>query len=153
MEAAARGASVRACTFNPPPARPRLGWWGPVLRRIASKLRGGPGGGRVSLAVPEGLRGRIAAAEEALRRVMVPGYDVDVISSGVVVRFRVSYSGDRIMVFVDYSGSNPGCSFCRFLNDSLWRRLLSDMRESLRGAGFREVIIVDWARGTPVVLL
>lgn len=103
--------------------------------------------------MPESLRDRVEAAERALRSVIVPGYDVDVVSSGVVMRFRVSYDGERIMVVVDYSGSNPGCSFCRFLNDTVWRRILADIRDALHRAGFREVLIVDWARGTPVVTL
>lgn len=71
-----------------------------------------------------------------MRRVKVPGYDVDVISSGIVVKFRVSMDGKRIIVFVDYSGSNPGCSFCRFLNDTLWRRILAGISEALESAGF-----------------
>lgn len=124
-----------------------------MIRRILSRLKSGGGGGGVSIAVPESVKARIAEAEDALRRVKVPGYDVDVISSGVVVKFRVSMDGERIMVFVDYSGSNPGCSFCRFLNDSLWRRILAEIKSALEGAGFREVYIVDWARGTPVVTI
>jgi metal-sulfur cluster biosynthetic enzyme len=126
-----------------------------LLRRIASRLRAGRGGegGGVSIVAPESVKRRIADAEAALRRVKVPGYDVDVISSGVVVKFRVSMDGERIIVFVDYSGSNPGCSFCRFLNDTLWKRILSGIREALEGAGFKEVYIIDWARGSPVVTL
>ncbi len=126
-----------------------------MFRRIASRLRasrGGEGGG-VSIVAPESVRRRIEEAEAALRRVRVPGYDVDVISSGVVVKFRLSMDGERIMVFVDYSGSNPGCSFCRFLNDTLWRRILAEIRKALEGVGFREVYIIDWARGSPVVTL
>lgn len=126
-----------------------------LFRRIASRLRAGRGGGghRVSIVAPESVRRRIEEAEAALRRVRVPGYDVDVISSGVVVKFRVSMDGERIMVFVDYSGSNPGCSFCRFLNDTLWRKILTEIREALKGVGFKEVYIVDWSRGSPVVTL
>jgi len=127
-----------------------------VLRRLVSRLRGsagGGGGGGVSIAIPPELEERVRAAEQALMRVQVPGYDVDVISSGVVMRFRVSTSGDKILVVVDYSGSNPGCSFCRFLNDSLWKRMLDDMVAALEQAGFREIIIIDWARGTPVVIM
>jgi metal-sulfur cluster biosynthetic enzyme len=99
------------------------------------------------------LKERIRVAEETLRKVVVPGYDVDVVSSGVVMRFRVSYDGKKIMVLVDYSGSNPGCSFCRFLNDTLWNKILNDMVHVLRDAGFEEILLVDWARGTPVVTL
>ncbi len=126
-----------------------------MFRRIVSKLRAGRGGEAraFSVVAPERVKKRIADAEAALRRVKVPGYDVDVVSSGVVVKFRVSMDGARIIVFVDYSGSNPGCSFCRFLNDTLWRRILSGIREALEGAGFREVYIIDWARGSPVVTL
>lgn len=126
-----------------------------LLRRIISRLRAGREGseGGVSIVALESVRRRIAEAEAALRRVKVPGYDVDVVSSGVVVKFRVSMDGERIMVFVDYSGSNPGCSFCRFLNDALWRRLLAEIRGALEEAGFREVYIADWARGSPIVTL
>jgi len=126
-----------------------------MIRRLASKLWAskGRGPGRVKLAVPAELEERIRAAERALMRVQVPGYDVDVVTSGVVMRFRVSTTGDKILVVVDYSGSNPGCSFCRFLNDSLWRKILDDMTRALREAGFEEIIIVDWARGTPIVTL
>ena len=109
--------------------------------------------GRPSIVVPREVEERIRAAEEALSRVIVPGYDVDVLSSQVVMRFRVSYDGRKILVVVDYSGSNPGCSFCRFLNDSLWRRILRDIYGALRDAGFEEIYIVDWARGTPVVTI
>ena len=41
------------------------------------------------------LRERIVAAERALTRVEVPGYDIDVVRSDVVVKFRVSYDGKR----------------------------------------------------------
>lgn len=126
-----------------------------MFKRIVSRLRAGAGGerGGVSIVAPESVKRRIAEAEAALRRVKVPGYDVDVISSGVVVKFRVSMDGERIIVFVDYSGSNPGCSFCRFLNDTLWRRILAGIREALESSGFKEVYIIDWARGSPVVTL
>ena len=109
--------------------------------------------GKPGIVVPQEVEKLIRVAEEALSRVIVPGYDVDVLSSQVVMRFRVSYDGRRILVVVDYSGSNPGCSFCRFLNDSLWRRILRDIHVALREAGFEEIYIVDWAWGTPVVTI
>ncbi|MEB3772321.1 MAG: hypothetical protein GSR82_01415, partial [Desulfurococcales archaeon] len=73
-----------------------------------------------SVEVSPFLRKRIDRAMSALSRVVVPGYDVDIVSSGVVTRIRVRYDGSGIVVFLDYQGSNPGCSFCRFLNDNVW---------------------------------
>lgn len=56
-------------------------------------------------------------------------------------------------MFVDYSGSNPGCSFCWFLNDSMWFKMLSDMVGVLGEEGFEQVEIIDWAGRPPVVFI
>ncbi len=99
------------------------------------------------------LRSRAEKALRALSQVIVPGYDVDLVSSGVVTRVRVGFDGDAIVVFLDYYGSNPGCSFCRFINDTLWRRILGSAREALAGEGFREVVFVDSLTGNPIVVI
>ncbi len=41
------------------------------------------------------LRARIEKAMEALSQIEVPGYDVDIVSSGVATRIRVSYKAPR----------------------------------------------------------
>ncbi|MEM4799632.1 MAG: hypothetical protein QW713_06435, partial [Sulfolobales archaeon] len=46
--------------------------------------------------------------EYILRSIDVPGFDIDLISSGVVRSFRISRDYEKIIVFVDFSGSDPG---------------------------------------------
>ncbi len=99
------------------------------------------------------LRKRIDRAMNALSRVVVPGYDVDIVSSGVVTRIRVRYDGSGIVVFLDYQGSNPGCSFCRFLNDSVWRKILGDAKARLEEEGFKEILFVDSVTLNPIVII
>ena len=99
------------------------------------------------------LRKRIDSAIRALSRVTVPGYDVDLVSSGVVTRIRVRYDGSGIVVFMDYQGSNPGCSFCRFLNDNVWRRILEDAKSHLEEAGFKDTVFVDSITGNSIVII
>ncbi len=118
------------------------------LRRLLGGGRG-PGGG------PGGspfISRRIQDALEALSKVEVPGYDVDIVSSGVVARVRVSFDGSKIAVYLDYTGSNPGCSFCRFLNDRVWSKILSDAKRRLEEAGFTEVYLLDAVTGSPIVV-
>ncbi len=99
------------------------------------------------------LRKRIDRAMSALSRVVVPGYDVDIVSSGVVTRIRVRYDGSGIVVFLDYQGSNPGCSFCRFLNDNVWRKILGDAKARLEEEGFKEILFVDSVTLNPIVII
>ncbi|MCE4615005.1 MAG: iron-sulfur cluster assembly protein [Desulfurococcales archaeon] len=99
------------------------------------------------------LRKRIDKAMDALSRVIVPGYDVDLVSSGVVTRIRVRYDGSGILVFLDYQGSNPGCSFCRFLNDNVWRRILDDAKARLGESGFSDIVFVDSITRNPIVII
>ncbi len=99
------------------------------------------------------LRKRIDRAMSALGKVVVPGYDVDIVSSGVVTRIRVRYDGSGIVVFLDYQGSNPGCSFCRFLNDNVWRKILGDAKARLEEEGFKEVLFVDSVTLNPIVII
>lgn len=97
------------------------------------------------------IKRRIDDAISALSKVIVPGYDVDIVSSGVVTRMRVGYDGSRIIVYLDYTGSNPGCSFCRFLNDRIWNKIIEDARGRLLEAGFKDSVFLDAVTGTPIV--
>ncbi|ADG91182.1 hypothetical protein [Thermosphaera aggregans] len=82
-------------------------------------------------------------AEKVLSSIEVPGFDVDVVSSGLVTGFRISNDGRKITVYVDFTGSQPSCLFCKFINNTLWNTIISRMRERLKEAGFEEVLIVD----------
>jgi len=115
-----------------------------LLRRLLSSLKGDSGGSPF-------LDARVARALEALSRVSVPGYDVDIVSSGVVARVLVSLDGSKVAVFLDYTGSNPSCSFCRFLNDRVWAKILGEARAALEEAGFEEIYLLD-VTGRPIVL-
>ena len=86
-------------------------------------------------------------AEEALLEVEVPGFDVDLVTSGAVKRIRVSRDGTAVAVFIDFSGSDPSCNFCRFINWNLWQAILERAERRLREAGFKEVAFFDWATG------
>jgi len=65
------------------------------------------------------LMKKLVEVEQGLRQVIVPGFDVNVISSRVVVKLRISRDGNIIGVYIDFSGPDPGCYFCRTLNESL----------------------------------
>lgn len=82
-----------------------------------------------------------------LRRVEVPGFDMDVVSSGLVRKVRVSRDGSRIAVYVDFLGSDPVCPFCKFVNHTLMGVVASKIRSSLRDLGFTEVLVVDASTG------
>jgi metal-sulfur cluster biosynthetic enzyme len=81
--------------------------------------------------------------EEVLASIEVPGFDVDLISSGVVRGFRISSDGDRVAVFVDFLSSDPVCPFCKFINHTLWNSIISRIKEELSTVGFKEVLIFD----------
>ena len=89
------------------------------------------------------IKARVDAAVRALSGVIVPGYDVDIVSSGVVTRVRVSMDGSRVAVYIDYYGRNPGCSFCKFISETLWNKIFREIEESLKREGFREVYILE----------
>lgn len=92
--------------------------------------------------------GKLAkVVEEVLREVEVPGFDVDVVSSGVVRSFRLSKDGKRVAVLVDFLGSDPSCGFCRFINHTLWSTIARRIKEALRATGFEEVLVVDVRSG------
>lgn len=83
-------------------------------------------------------------AEEILRRITVPGFDVDVVSSSVVSRMRISRDGEKIIVFVRFKSSDPGCGFCKFLNHTLWSTIVQRIKNALLESGlFREVYVYD----------
>ncbi len=121
-----------------------------ILRRLLSSSW--RSGGEKGLPGSPFLQARIDEALRALSKVEVPGYDVDIVSSGVVARVKVSFDGSKIAVFLDYTGSNPGCSFCRFLNDRVWARILAEAHRVLEEVGFLEVYLLDAATGRPIVV-
>ena len=88
-------------------------------------------------------------AENALRKIIIPGFDVDLITAGIVRRLRLS--GDTLVVFVDYTGSDPSCSFCRFINDRLWETILAKAREALSKEGFRRIVFIDYLTGREIL--
>ena len=81
--------------------------------------------------------------EEVLVSIDVPGFDVDLISSGVVRGFRISSDGGRVAVFVDFLSSDPACPFCKFINHTLWNSIISKIKEELSKVGFKEVLVLD----------
>jgi len=117
-----------------------LGW----LRSRTSRRRREAGEQATSRYSPE-ILAAFRKAEEALRRVEIPGYDFDIVSSGVVKRLRLS--GDKLIVFLDYFGTDPSCFFCRFINQALWNTILSKAAKELEKAGIRNVEFVDYATG------
>ncbi len=81
--------------------------------------------------------------EETLRTIMVPGFDIDVIEAGIVRKLRLTRNG-TLVLFVDYTSSDPGCNFCRFINDQLWRTILGKIKEVLEKAGYSDVVFIDY---------
>jgi metal-sulfur cluster biosynthetic enzyme len=98
--------------------------------------------------VPPELERRVREAEAALGSVELPGYDIDIVSAGLVRRIRMSRDGRRIAVFVDYELSDPGCSFCRFISSVAWSKILREARRKLEAAGFDDVVFIDSASGS-----
>ena len=94
------------------------------------------------------LADKLREAEEALRSVVLPGYDVDIISAGLVERIRVGLDGKSVMVVLGYSRSNPGCSFCSFISSVAWTKIIRDTRCALAARGFDKIVLVDGAAST-----
>ncbi len=113
-----------------------VGLLGSLLRGLAVRRPGTAGTGAP-------VHEAALRAEEALRGVELPGYDIDIVSAGLVERIRVSHSGEAVMVFLGYKKSDPGCSFCRFISAAAWAKIVEASLEALRRAGFRRVILVD----------
>lgn len=93
---------------------------------------------------------KLKNAEAVLMNVIIPGYDYDLISSGAVKRLRLSYDMSTIYVIIDYSGSDPGCNFCRFINWQVWKRIFEDAEVKLKSQGFSRVVFVDWSTGSVI---
>jgi len=91
----------------------------------------------------DALLRKLEEVEATLRRVKVPGFDVDVVSSGVVQKLRISRDGERLAVLVSFTASDPRCGFCKFINHTLWSSIAREIKEALNDMGFREVIVVD----------
>ncbi len=84
-------------------------------------------------------------AEEALRRVVVPGFDIDIVTAGIAKKITLSKDGRSIAVFLSYS--EPSCFFCRFINWNLWRKILEKAEQELRSIGFIEIEFFDYTTG------
>jgi len=94
---------------------------------------------------------KLRLVEDLLRKVIVPGFDVDVISSGVVSRFRISKDGRKIIVYLNFSSSDPGCPFCKFINHTLWTTIARNIRDVLISTSlFDEVYVVDEFTRSPL---
>jgi len=101
----------------------------------------------------EDLKRRAMKAGEALKEVKVPGFDVNVIDSGIVTKITVSKDGDAVAIFVDLMGSDPACNFCRMINWALWSKVLLAMEDKLLTLGFTEVYFFDARTGFEVIKL
>jgi metal-sulfur cluster biosynthetic enzyme len=86
---------------------------------------------------------RAKLVEDILRGITVPGFDVDIVSCGAVTRFRISRDGKKVAAFVDFTSSDPGCPFCKFVNHTVWSYTVKEIKERLRKAGFEEIYVVD----------
>lgn len=86
----------------------------------------------------------------ALREVNVPGFDVDVISSGLVKKVRISSDWTKIAVYVDFVSSDPGCPFCKFINHALMKVVADRIKEALTKLGFRKVYVIDLATSAEI---
>jgi metal-sulfur cluster biosynthetic enzyme len=94
---------------------------------------------------------KLRLVEDLLREVTVPGFDIDVISSGVVSRFRISKDGRKIIVYLNFSSSDPGCPFCKFINHTLWTTIARNIRDVLiSNSLFDEVFVVDELTKSPL---
>ncbi|MEO3994101.1 MAG: hypothetical protein QN229_07350 [Desulfurococcaceae archaeon TW002] len=94
---------------------------------------------------------KLRSVEDILRKVIVPGFDVDVISSGVVSRLRISSDGRKLIVYLNFLSSDPGCSFCKFINHTLWTTIARNIRDTLVNSSlFDEVLVVDELTKAPL---
>jgi len=84
--------------------------------------------------------------KSTLRSIIVPGFDVNVVSCSAVTEFRISRDVKKVAVFMDFTGSDPGCPFCKFVNYTVWSYMVKEIKERLREVGFEEVYVVDERR-------
>jgi len=96
----------------------------------------------------DALLRKLEEVEATLRGVKVPGFDVDVVSSGVIQKLRISSDGERLAIFVSFTASDPRCGFCKFINHTIWSSIAREIKGALTGMGFREVIVVDIDTGS-----
>lgn len=82
--------------------------------------------------------------EEALSHVKVPGYDVDVVSSGVIKLIKVSNDCKKAVIYIDFLSSQPHCIFCRFINQTLWSRIVELIRDAVMKLGLELVEVIDY---------
>ncbi|MCX8196424.1 MAG: hypothetical protein N3F67_05050 [Acidilobaceae archaeon] len=95
------------------------------------------------------LEEKAAEVERRLSKVLLPGFDVDVITAGFVTRFRISRDGKKVAVYIDYSLSNPRCGFRRVINSAMVEKVADEIKEALKGS-FEEVYVLDDASGRVV---
>ncbi len=89
--------------------------------------------------------------EEVLSHVIVPGYDFDLMSSGAVKRMKLSFDKKTLYVIIDFTGSDPSCYFCKFINWQVWSRILRDSSRKIKdNTGIEEVVFIDWATGAKI---
>ncbi len=89
------------------------------------------------------LEEKARKAGDALREVLVPGFDVNVVDAGLVSKVTVGRDGETIAVYVDFSGTDPSCSFCRMINVVLWKEIIHRIGRRLRKEGFKEIYFLD----------
>jgi len=83
-------------------------------------------------------------AEHILRKIIIPGYDVDIISSGLIVKLRISKDGSVLGVSVNLSGFDPRCLYCSTLNEYLIVNMSRKAYSELVRNGFKEVYFFDY---------
>lgn len=87
---------------------------------------------------------KILKLEEALRRVIVPGLEVNVVEAGLVSRIRVSRDGSKVAVFVRFKASDSSCLFCKFVGHTVWSFIVEDIKKAVKETGlFSEVYVLD----------
>jgi len=96
---------------------------------------------------------KLRNVEEVLKGVKVPGFDIDLISSGVVRRLRISRDGEKLVIYVGFKESDPSCGFCKFINHTLWSSIVREIKDALNNEGFREVLVVDTVSGAVLGIL
>ena len=122
-----------------------------VFKSVEKELRAlGLQAGMHSAAAASNMIELARRAEEVLASIEVPGFDVDFLSTGAVRRIRVSRDGSKVAVFVDFTGSDPSCYYCKFINWSVWKSILGRAEAELKNAGFREVMFIDAATGAKI---
>ncbi|MCS7106565.1 MAG: hypothetical protein NZ902_00400 [Acidilobaceae archaeon] len=95
------------------------------------------------------MEAKAAAVERKLSRILLPGYDIDIVSSGLVTRFRISRDGKKVAVFLDYSSRNPRCGFRKVIAGALIDSVVAQIKEALK-EDFEEVLVLDEFTGARI---